>query len=371
MSLFCENNNNIKSREIKIDCFNDFTYLDKKYKLKFIKNLYHKKYIIVKLYKLYEYEITNTYNFIKDVVCKIIYKSTIDDNTNNEEYDNDYIDFFYAEIEYHLFLENHMKNFQSNVLFYYINNKNNKNLKEYAIFFDYLGETLEKFDTRKLDFTNKIKLVLDLLEQCIELNKLSLYHSDIKPENICIQRINENTNQDINKSEYKLSLIDFGILYGEKEYFNLCDYNTTITLGSPEYYDINYGMNKKNKLFPKNIFDKSQHFAVAGIIFGIFVNNTNLYFNEVCKIIFNKSEYSNLTFNKDDNILFRFAPFKNPIIIESIKNFILSSKILEDFKEEYDFIKNILINMLDTNYNKRLTFEELKIYFENKLKEFI
>jgi len=362
MSLFCKNN--INNREIKIDCSNNFTYLDKKYKLKFITILYNKKYIIVKLYKLYECEITNTYTFIKNIVCKIIYKSTIYDN---EEYDNNYVDFFYAEIEYYLFLENYMKNFKSNILFYYINKENNKNLIEYAIFFDYLGLTLEKFDISKLDFSNKIKLILDLLEQCIELNKLSLYHSDIKPENICIQKI---TN-DINESQYKLSLIDFGILYGEKEYFNLCEYNTTITSGSPEYYDINYSIDAKNKLFPKDIFDKSQHFAVSGIIFGIFTNNTNLYFNEICKIIFNDSEYSNVESDKENDMLFRFSPFKNTVIVESIKKFILLYKILEEFNDESNFIKSILINMLDSDYNKRLTFEELKIYFENKLKEFI
>jgi serine/threonine protein kinase len=362
MSLFCENNN-LKSREIKIDYFNNFTYLDKKYKLKFIKNLYRKKYIIVKLYKLYECEVTNTYTFIKDIVCKIIYKSTIDDN-------DDYIDHFNDEIDYYLFLENNIKNFKSNVLFYYINNCVNINLIEYVMFFDYLGITLEKFDINKLNFIHKIKLVLDLLEQCIELNQLSLYHSDIKPENICIQRINEDTNQDISESQYKLSLIDFGILYGEKEYFNLCEYNTTITSGSPEYYDINNTMNYKNILFPKDIFDKSQHFAVAGIIFGIFVNNTNLYFNEVWKIIIHNLKYSKINFDNCD-ILSRLSPFKNTIIIESIQNFVLSYKISEEYNKEGDFIKNILTNMLDIDYNKRLKFEELKIYFENKLNEFI
>jgi len=56
-----------------------------------------------------------------------------------------------------------------------------------------------------------------------------------------------------------------------------------------------------------------------------------------------------------------FSPFKNTVIMESIKNIILSSKILEEFNEESYFIKSILINMLDSNYNKRLTFEELKI----------
>lgn len=370
MSLFCENNDMI-SREIKINCFNSFTYLDKIYKLKFIKILYHKQYITVKLYKLYEYQITNTYTFIKDVVCKIIYKPILDNSKNNLD-KNVKFQFFYDEIKYYLFLENNMKNFKSNILFYYTNNTNNLDLIEYGMFFNYLGVTLEKFNINNLDIINKIKLIIDLLEQCIELNQLSLYHSDIKPENICIQQINQDTNQDTNQvkcyCQYKLSLIDFGILYGEKEYFNLYEYNTTITSGSPEYYDININMNDNNTLFPKDIFDKSQHFAVAGIIFGIFANNTNLYFNEFYKIILNNSQYSIIDFDNCD-ISIRFSLLKDPIIIESIKNFILSYKI--DELDDSEFIKNILNNMFDTDYKKRLKFEELKIYFENKLKEFI
>jgi len=369
MSLFSEESDLTK---IKIDISsNIFTHLDKTYRLQFIKKLYNRNYILIKLFKLYILykcvnildEISDKYIFVKDIVCKIIYRPIESININNN-----YEKSFYNEINYNFFLEKNMPNFRCNILYYYIKNANSINCIEYGMFFDYLGETLEKFNISSLDISTKIKLIIDLLQQCIELNNLSLYHSDIKPDNICIQCLDQNT------SEYQLSLIDYGILYGKKEYNNVFEYNSTITSGSPEYYNINKLMENNSILFRKDLFDKSQHFAVAGIIFGIIIDNPYLYFNELYKNIKNNIKYSKINFDECD-ILIRFSPFKDPILLDGIKQFILDklNKLnkINGFciKEDYDFVKDIIMNMLQIKHNERLSFDEIKLFFENKLIE--
>lgn len=364
MSLFCDYTDFSK---IKIDISsNIFTHLNKTFRLQFIKKLYNRNNVLIKLFKLYECvnvsnEISNKYIFVKDIVCKIIYKHVFPNDP-----DSNYDKSFYDEINYNLFLEKNMPNFRCNILYYYIKSINSVNLIEYGMFFNYLGETLEKFNISSLDKSNKIKLIIDLLQQCIELNNLSLYHSDIKPDNICIECLNKN------KSEYKLSLIDYGLLYGEKEYNNLYEYNTTITSGSPEYYNINKIMDSNNSiLFPKELFDKSQHFAVAGIIFGIIVNNSYLYFTELYKHIKKHIKYSKVNFENCD-LLTRFTPYNDIEFLDEIKKFIINKlDNINNFcglcsQDDHD-IRDIIINMLNIKYNTRLSFEEIKIFFENKL----
>ena len=367
MSLFSEGDN-FNKININIS-FNMFTYLDKIYKLKFVKKLYNKNDVLIKLYKLYEYnEISNQYTFIKDVVRKILYKYIPPINNNYDE-------TFYDEIRYNLYLKENMSNFRCNILYYYIRNIKLLNLIEYSMFFDYLGETLEKFNISNLNLSNKIHLIIDLLQQCIELNNLSLYHNDIKPDNICIQNREIQTQiqtqiqtdiQSIN-SPYQLSLIDYGLLYGEKEYNNMYEYNTTITSGSPEYYNINKVMENNSTIFPKDLFDKSQHFAVAGIIFGIIVDDSYLYFSELYKNIKKNHKYSTMNFDNCD-ILVRFSLYRDKALLNSMKQFILDK--LNNINSLHSLcIKDIVFNMLHTDHNERLSFEEIKLFFENKLIE--
>lgn len=342
-------NINIYSREIKIDLYDVFIYLDKKYVIKFSKMLYNKGDILIKLYELYEYD---TDIYIKDIVCKI---KII--NIRNKKIDsffiNNYKQIFDDEINYSLYLEENMPNFKCKLLYYYTESDNTT--IEYGMFFDYLGTTLEKYSINKLNYINKIKIILQLLQQCIELNDLSLYHSDIKPDNICITKKNDN---------YELSLIDYGLLYGKKEYNNSVDYNTTISCGSPEYYKINCLIDKGIMIFPKELFDKSQHFAIAGIIFGIFINNPYLYFNKIYEFFKKDPKYIDIKFDKCRMTL-RFLPYIDEDFIMYFKKYVFK-KIINI--EETFFIKPILMNLLRDDYKERITFNELKTIFEKKLK---
>lgn len=154
MSLFCDYTDFSK---IKIEISsNIFTHSNKTYRLQFIKKLYNCNNVLIKLFKLYECinisnEISNKYIFVKDIVCKIIYK-----NLSQNDPDRNYDKSFYDEINYNLFLEKNMPNFRCNILYYYIKTTNSLNLIEYAMFFDYLGETLEKFNISSLDISKKL-----------------------------------------------------------------------------------------------------------------------------------------------------------------------------------------------------------------------
>lgn len=335
------NNTSLLKIEINID--NIFIHLNKKYILHFIKIIFSNNDILIKLYKLYDYE-SNT--FIKYVISKIkvlYYNKTIIDINNK---------LFYEEIEYNIFLKKNIKSFNCKLLYYYTRNENN--IFEYTMIFDYLGETLEHFTLNKLDFSNKLLLILQLLEQCIELNNYNLYHNDIKPDNICINNINGN---------YTLSLIDFGILYNEDLFKKSIYYNTTLTSASPEYYTINNLIDNNSKIFNKDLFNKSQHYAVAGIIFGIFINKPCDYFNKLYKIIKKNIKYIDLNFDIC-NIGIRFLPFIDINIMNKIKEYMVNEI---NIIEESRFIKYIIMNMLEFDYKKRLSYEEIKLIFEKKL----
>jgi len=336
-------NTDILSYEIQIDTNNVFEISNRKYILNFIKIIYSKNEVMIQLYKLLDYE---KKTFIKYVILKI---RTIKNNFKNIEYFNN---IFFEEIEYNIFLKNNISTFKCNLLYYYINNDKYNN--KYTMVFDYLGETLEKFNIYKLDLSKKILLIIELLEQCIELNKFSLYHNDIKPDNICIKNNNGN---------YSMSLIDFGILYTKESFEKSIYYNTTLTSGSPEYYKINNLIDNGIETFDKELFDKSQHYAVAGIIFGIFIDKQYEYFNKLYEIIKKNKNY--IGFNFDNcSIGTRFLPYNDINIMNNIKNHI--HNLIKEH-EEYSFINYILMNMFQFDYKKRLSFEEIKLIFEKKL----
>lgn len=64
-------------------------------------------------------------------------------------------------------------------------------------------------------------------------------------------------------------------------------------------------------------------------------------------------------------MLIRFTLFYDKLLLDRIRQFILNKLNTNNF---CDFT-NIITNMLNIEYNKRLSFEEIKIFFENKLLE--
>lgn len=208
-----------------------------------------------------------------------------------------------------------------------------------GIIFDDLGIQLDQIDLTKFDFKIKKNMILQLLGQVNYLQKSNIYHGDLKPPNICVD------------SNGEISLIDFGISYLELNYNKLSlthiYYNTTLTSGSPEYAQI-YLEQKANNPFPKELFDKSQHWALGGLILGILINDPKIYFFKTLEII-NKLKLRNE--NLEINNLERRFRYFNEIFSDCIKQFI-NLKLLE-CPEYCDKFKPIILNMFEFDHKER------------------
>jgi serine/threonine protein kinase len=141
-------------------------------------------------------------------------------------------------------------------------------------------------------------MIIDFLEQCITLHNHNIYHSDIKPINICV---NSNNVSNIKSEQiiiHRLKLIDYGITYSEFEYIHNKPYDTTISSASPEYLKIQ--LYDKNNSFPKELFDYSEHYAIAGIILGVFLNKPSFLFSISCKLMLKHADVTSYEyFDKD------------------------------------------------------------------------
>jgi serine/threonine protein kinase len=243
------------------------------------------------------------------------------------------------EIEIHTMIESKIgySNYYSHMLFHFWTETC------VGIIYDYFGTTLCTTDLLNYSLKDKTQMILQLINQINFLQQNDIYHGDLKPQNICITPNGE------------IVLIDFGIGY-LKEFY--CDfklktkYNTTITSGSPEYISI-YLDYCAGKEYPKELFDKSQHFAIGGLIFGILINNPGLYFIKSFNIINSlKNKNENL---ENLNLANRFKYF-NEDFCKIICDFI--SKELDKNTELNSFIP-IILNMFEYDYKKRLNFEEI------------
>jgi serine/threonine protein kinase len=243
------------------------------------------------------------------------------------------------EIQIHSMIESKIgySNYNSHMLFHFCTETC------IGIIYDYFGTTLDKTDLSKYSLKSRILMVLQLINQINFLQQNDIYHGDLKPPNICITPNDE------------IVLIDFGIGY-LKEFY--CDYklqikyNTNVAAGSPEYNSI-YLEYHAGKEYPKELFDKSQHFAIGGLIYEILISNPSIYFKKCCKIMnMLKSPNENL---ENLNLPNRFKYF-NQDFCKIICDFI-SQEL--DTKPELQFFKPIILNMFEYDYKKRLNLEEI------------
>lgn len=268
--------------------------------------------------------------FSKKIVIKAY--ETAYANFNPNVYDG-----LIEEIDTHSKIENKIgcSNYFSHMLFHYYTDTC------IGIIFDDFGITLDKTDLTRYSPKTKVLMCLQLINQINFLQSNDIYHGDLKPANICVRPNGE------------AILIDFGIAY-LKEFYCVpklkTKYNTTINSGSPEYLSI-YLEFRAGKEYPKELFDKSQHYAVGGLVFGILINNPGLYFSKCLKIINGlKLPYENID---NLNLISRFKYFNEQF----------SKEICEFIGEELDKIpelnsfKPILLNMFEYDYQKRLNLD--------------
>ncbi len=249
---------------------------------------------------------------------------------------NDLFDFnqgFYDELVDEI--DNHSKieskigysNYFSHMLFHYWTDT------YIGIIFDDFGTTLESIDLFDYSLKSKILIILQLIKQINFLQENEIYHGDLKPANVCIT------------SDGQAVLIDFGIGY-LKDFYSNTIYNTTITSGSPEYMGIHLNYLSK-KQYPKELFDKSQHFAISGLIFGILINNPKLYFSKCLNV---------LNLLKDPNENLRHLNFTNRFKYFNEKFSTIICEFIEEELEKNPSLtqfKPILLNMFEYDYKKR------------------
>jgi len=264
----------------------------------------------------------------KQIVIKMYEQS-------NSQFDQDTFTNLLDEIELHGKIEEKIGylSYSSHMLFFFATEQN------IGIIFDNLGSQLDKINLNIFNFVTKKQMILQLLQQINFLQINDIFHGDIKPQNICVSL------------DGKLSLVDFGISYC-KSYFDNKEtfYNTTWTSGSPEYGLI-YCKQKAGDPYPKELFDKSQHFALAGLIFGILLNDPDIYFSKSLQLVnMLKSPNENLEIL---NLERRFRYFNEKFSLE-IKQFI-ESKIPEQHSE----FTPILLNMFEFNYELRSSLDTI------------
>lgn len=299
-------------RKIELDNDNMFEENGKKYFIRVVKRRRHGNFIeIIKA----EINDINYPDIIKNVIIK-----TSDD-----------IDRIISEIIAHYHIEKKIgyDNYPCRYLNYFISNNA-------GIIYEDLGIQLDNYSLDSLTLEIKIKMILDFLNQVNFLHINKIYHSDIKPENICID------------GEKRLSLIDFGVTYSEYDYDKKHTYITTPISASPEYFLIN-DMIKKDTFpekMPTEIFSYSEYYAIAGIIFGILINSINKYFLFCWKNIDSK--------NYDENDLERiFISFDENYSL-LVKNF-----IKENLENTYPDFLPIINNMFEYNYKDRKPLNEI------------
>ena len=338
----------VKFKQIpKIEIINNlFRYAEEEYNLILI-NIIANKNLLIEKYFLFK-----NGKFFKKVICKKwIYTNRLSQEANKEQFI-----MLLDEIQNHIFIENSNIKYDSKILYYFFDNN------QIGIFFEFLGDTLSKFNLSRVSIKNKITMIIDFLEQCITLHNHNIYHSDIKPINICVNLRNISNIPSEQIIIHRLKLIDYGIAYSEFEYIHNKPYDTTISSASPEYLKIQ--LYDKNNDFPKELFDYSEHYAIAGIILGVFLNKPSFLFSQSCKLMLKYANVSNYDYFDKCHMNDRFKCFTEEFSIE-LQN-IISDKINNSDETIY-WIKPIILNMLEYDYKNRKSLEDIKIFFEKFL----
>lgn len=270
-------------------------------------------------------ELEGSDGLIKQIVVKIY-------EQNGPHTDTDLFIGLIDEIEAHTKIELTIgfDGYQSHMLYWFATKHG------IGIIFNDLGYPLDKIDMLQFDLKTKKLMCLQLVLQINYLQTNNIYHGDIKPPNICV------------RPDGNVALIDFGIAYFEtsynKPFVSQIYYDTTITSGSPEYAQI-YRKQKNDEPFPKELFDKSQHWALAGLIFGILIDNPKLYFSKSFELIKTfKLPNENLEIG---NLSKRFSYF-NEEFSNCIKKFIEAK-----LPPIYHKFKPIILNMFEYDHTKR------------------
>lgn len=253
------------------------------------------------------------------------------------------------------------------------------------LYYENLGDNLSfAFKNIHPPFEQRIFLCIDLIRQVSELIDISIYHNDIKNDNIVIKF-------DIN---YYINLIDYGISVSIDDLLNF-EYLTTAFSFSPEYYIINKILKNKKpnitklinnliKIFPdnnndiKDYLDKSMHWAIGGIIINILSWKDIQYpiwrkhYNPYKYIIGSDITYINHLNNYSfSDIALRYsidmmyALFKNPLLYEDIfypfddilkvKDYsLMKDYIIDNFKDEYIDLLLIIHNLFEFNTENKM-----------------
>jgi len=237
-----------------------------------------------------------------------------------------------------------------------------------CIIYNYLGRRIRNEYIVNLKLKQKVSLMIQLLEQCIKLNDYLFIQNDIKPENIVIDFDPD--------GEPNISIIDYGILYYIPEDFNEGNiFNTTIWSGSPEYLKIAKLIKDNEVLYNadiKDIFIKSQYYALAGLMIGLLVNDIYYYFNTVIQYV---------DVNEEHNMETRFMKYTEeliPLIMKDIINKLNEVKpepsntipifwkktdmgLKKIVCDDYIFstLKIIIYSMFDYNYKNRLSLNDV------------
>jgi serine/threonine protein kinase len=270
-----------------------------------------------------------------EIVKKVILKKF------NEEY------YYYLEknlvIKITRLLQSRSINFYHKIIFYDDIN--------FILIYDYFGKTLNKeYDIKNLNYINKITIFKDIIDWCIVLHESGIIHNDIKPDNICI---------DDNKG----ILVDYGISYIINNYNKGIEFNTTLWSASPEYLQIALYLENKIQLNAdiENMFNKSQHYALAGLIIGLLTNDIYIFYKTIYKYIYS---------NQEDNMKIRFNKY-NKSNLDKIKRNIdnITKLIRENNQYVSEEIIEIINNMLEYEYDKRISLEEISLKLEKIIKD--
>jgi len=225
-----------------------------------------------------------------------------------------------------------------------------------CIIYNYLGETLDDKFIEKYNLTtiDKLKIFKNIIDNTIILLANKIIHNDIKPANIVM-----------NKLEPKF--IDFGIAYIiPKEYNRKIKFNTTINCGSPEYLLINQAI-IDNKQFDKEInkiFYYSQYYTLCGIFIGLFTNDMTTWYKTIYK-------YIDLKYENETCLVKRFSDYTEENINKATNEILdIFVKKINDFpKNHYNFIINLIKGMLNYDYNKRISLNNISFLLSNMIND--
>ena len=258
------------------------------------------------------------------------------------------------------------------------------NDKHKLLYYENLGVNLiDSFRNRYPSHEQRIFMCIDLIRQVKELIELSIYHNDIKNDNIVLKSTNLN---------YYINLVDYGISITINDLLQF-KYLTSPNSFSPEYYIINTLLRKLNIFTDmKDILDKSLHWIIGGIIINILswkdiqIPIWNKYYNpNKYKIGYDISFEKHLRNYINQNIAFNYAKemmselFKNEYlyedfffsdsydIINSINNYDSIKDIIDDrFKDDLIIFILIVHNLFEFSPDKKISLSEMY----NKLKDY-